>query len=249
MVGTLRAVAATLALLIGTTTFAVAQRPRVEAGLLGGLASSRLVGGLPTDRQHGGHLAAFVRVPVEGAFAFRTEIGVVRRETSYSGAGAACPADWLCLSLTAPGVERVTFTWVEVPLLAEWQPTRRLVGGVTPALFAGPFLAVRLGGVSCTRDGPPSVPDGVPPMPGPEETVLSSCDGEFAPDGAEPAATGDAGFVLGGVLRRGSVGLGARWTRSLTDAVRPSFADASRLAGSRQSTLTLFVEVTPFARR
>jgi len=54
---------------------------------------------------------------------------------------------------------------------------------------------------------------------------------------------GDAGFVVGAALGTGPVSLGFRWNRSLVP-VAPEGSPAGRLAGAKQSTLSLTLELT-----
>jgi hypothetical protein len=176
-------------------------------------------------------------------------VNAARKQVSLSGFGGACPVEMLCLSIAAPSTDRATFSWLEVPLLAEWRPAGPTVLGVTPRVFAGPFVAVRLGAVSCVRTTRYPLPDGDIHDLMARAAFVSSCEGDYNRDGASPASTGDAGFILGGVVRRGTIGVGARWTRSLTDAVRPAFPGTSQLEGARHSTLSLFIEVAPFFRQ
>lgn len=231
----LTTILAGLALLAPLT--AAAQQTGVEVGVLGGPAWNTMTSVPSATRQGASHLGAFASFHLGGGFAFRPEMNAARKQVSLSTFGGGCPVGIFCLSI-APTTDRVTFSWLEVPLLAEWRPLAGTVAGFTPKLFGGPFVAVRVGRVSCLRTGPGSHPE-----------TTSSCSGDYEQDGSEPASTGDAGFVLGGVVRRGTIGVGARWTRSLTDAVRPSFPGASHLEGARHSTLGLFIEVVPFFRR
>jgi hypothetical protein len=232
-----------VALLVPCT--ATAQHAAVEVGFLGGPTWNTMTRVPSATWQSAGHLGAFASFGLGGGVAFRPEVIAARKQVSLSSFGAACPVEVLCLSIAAPSTDRATFTWLEVPLLAEWRPASRPVLGLTPRVFAGPFVAVRVGAVSCVRTSPFAVPDGgVEP-----QEFITSCDGDYGRDSASPASTGDAGFILGGVLRRGALGVGARWTRSLTDAVRPALPGASHLEGARHSTLSLFIEVAPFSRR
>lgn len=225
-----------------------AQQPSIEAGLLTGPTWNSMTGG-PAAASTGrnAHAGVFAAFSLGSGVAFRPELSATRKQVRLASFNSACPAEMLCIAMMVPTSEQVTFTWLEVPLLAEWRPEGRGLLGVTPRLFAGPFLAVRLGGVACTRIGPPSLPEAsAEPVVG---SYTSSCAGDFTKDGPEPASSGDAGFVVGGVLRRGAIGVGARWTRSLTDAVQPSVPDLSQLHGGRQSTLSLFVEIAALSRR
>lgn len=223
---------------------AVAQQTRVEVGFLGGPTWNTMTSVPSATRQGAGHLGAFASFHLGDGFAFRPEMNAARKQVSLSTVGGGCP---ICLSIAPPTTDQVTFSWLEVPLLAEWRPLAGTVAGFTPKLFGGPFVAVRMGRVSCLRTGPGNQPEATSePPPGYD---ISSCSSDYDQDGSEPASTGDAGFVLGGVVRRGTIGVGARWTRSLTDAVRPAFPGASHLEGARHSTLGLFIEVAPFFRR
>lgn len=224
---------------------ATAQKAGFEVGFLGGATWNTMTRVPSATRQGAGHFGGFASFALGGGFAFRPEVIVARKQVSLPGFGGACPVEMLCLSIAAPTTDRATFSWLEVPLLAEWRLSDRPVFGLMPRFFAGPFVAVRLGAVSCVRTSPFAVPDGgVQPL-----DFVSSCDDDYGRDGASPASTGDAGFVLGGVVRRGTIGVGARWTRSLTDAVRPPFPGTSQLEGARHSALSLFIEVAPFTRR
>ncbi|HUG27675.1 MAG TPA: outer membrane beta-barrel protein [Gemmatimonadales bacterium] len=226
---------------------AAAQQSELEVGFVGGPTWNTMTSVPSATRQGAGHLGAFASFHLGGGFAFRPEISAARKQVRLSTFGGGCPAEVTCLSIAPPTSDQVTFSWLEVPLLVEWRPLAGTVAGFTPKLFGGPFLAVRVGRVSCLRTGPRSQPEATSELPPGYD--ISSCSGDYEQDGSEPASTGDAGFVLGGVVRRGTIGVGARWTRSLTDAVRPSFPDASRLEGARHSTLSLFIEVVPFFRR
>jgi hypothetical protein len=230
-----RILATLLLLLLPSTTLAQTALP--TAGLFGGLNRNAVTGVGPATARIGGQAGVFLSFPVGSHLGFRPEAGVSWKQIQATSGGLCSQGERLCLS--APETERATFTWIEVPLLADVRLPGSVVAGLTPHLLAGPFVGVRLGKVACTHIGPPAVPDQLPSSPAP---TMSSCDDAYEADGGSPASNGDAGFVLGGTLRRGSVGLGLRWTRSLVDAVRYSPVGYSPLMGGRHSTVSLTVE-------
>lgn len=239
-----------VALAAGVTflpTFLGAQAPRVEVGLRAGPNRSLLVGGGETDSRVTSQMGLFVEAPVAGALSIRPEVVLSRKSFEYYEGGSHCPADWLCaarssqITVALGEVVRPAFTWLELPVLAAVRLPEVPGVGLRPQLLAGPFVALRLGGVHCDRFGYTSVPDlasiSVDGM------TRSSCDGDYQPDGGHVARNGDAGFVLGGVLRHGAVGIGVRWTRSLVAALEASTIAPTALSGGRHSTLSLTVEL------
>jgi len=235
-----------LGALLLITAPALAQRPGLEVGVRAGPNRSTLTGSAgPIAAGFQGQIGAFLTVPMSARWAIRPELAITRKKVQFTGPESPCPAEGPCIAIYVPASEtgRTTFTWVEVPLLAQFRLPAIGPLNVTPQLMAGPFLAVRLGQVDCQRFGPPTSPEELSTAPS------GSCNEDYQPAGAHPASNGDAGFVLGGVLRRGNVGLGVRWTRSMVDAILGSPFTSSPLTGGRHSTLTLSVELaTAFGR-
>lgn len=224
-----------------------AQRSGVEGGLFGGPNRNLLVGGGSTHSRIHPQVGVFLVAPITRSFAIRPELVLSRKGFEYSEGSTSCPAGWLCaapdhLLVVAPEVVRPAFTWLELPVLAAVRLPEISGSGLRPQLVAGPFVALRVGGVQCDRYAPPGAPDIAANSV--DGLIRSSCSGDYEPDGGRVARNGDAGFVLGAVLRRGAVGVGLRWTRSLVAALEESAFAPATLSGGRHSTLALTVELT-----
>jgi len=139
--------------------------------------------------------------------------------------------------LCDPVEERVipSLTWLQLPLLLEARFHHALGGDVSPRLFAGPFVAVRL---ACSVIEPILA---TPPAPQTEDQgkTVTPCSARSTTSGYN---NGDAGFVAGAGLAIGGFGLNARWTRSLVP-IAPTGSSAGQLAGAKQSTLSVFVDI------
>jgi hypothetical protein len=188
----------------------------VELGLIGGVNRNTLTNAGPIDSRYRGFGGAFVSVPLATrSFRVRPELLVSGKQFRQPAAG------------TDGTVQ--SFTWLELPVLFEARFRHALGRDLTPRLFAGPFVAVRL---ACSTISPASQPNGA--------KLVQDC--EDVPPGGT-FNNGDAGFVLGAGLGAGPVAIGFRWNRSLVP-VAPSGSAAGALAGAKQSTLALTLEVT-----
>ena len=203
----------------------------VEAGVIGGPNRTSLTRAGSIDPEVRGMLGAFISVRLGAGFRLRPEALVAGKRTgaTYSFLTPCLPPG-PCPSVIES--QRTTVTWLESPLLVEYRPggfSRRFA----PRLYAGPFLAIRVGCSLSTQTGA---------QPGTSRLVRACAD--------DPAANphvnnGDGGFVVGGGIHRHGVGLGLRWTRSLADLAPPTIGpnpNPSRLTGARQSTLTATLE-------
>jgi hypothetical protein len=194
----------------------------VDVGIVGGVNRNTATGAGPIDPRYRGSIGAFASFPLAEPLRFRAEMLVTGKQ----------------LGLVCPPIEEKTIqslTWLELPLLLEAQFHRALGGWGSPKLFGGPFVAVRL---ACSVIQP-VVPVPQQPRSNGSSKVVTPC------QDLNPSSfynNGDAGFVVGGGLAVGGVGLGVRWIRSLVP-IAPAGSEAGRLAGAKQSTLALFVDL------
>jgi hypothetical protein len=206
----------------------------IEVGLIGGVNRTAVTGAGPFDARYRFAGGGFMSLPITTGLRFRPEVQVsgkqVGREGSFTPPALPCFPGQAC----PPAVEDVvhSFTWLEVPMLLEARFRGAFGGWGTPRIYAGPFVGLRLACSVITELTNTASPESEPKL-------LQSC------ADAEPGArynNGDAGFVLGGGITAGSIGLGFRWTRSLVP-VSPSDGNASVLAGAKNSTLSLTLEI------
>ncbi|MEZ4585629.1 MAG: hypothetical protein R2909_04410 [Gemmatimonadales bacterium] len=206
----------------------------VELGLIGGPNRNTVTGAGPVDAKYRGSLGAFLSVPVMGSIRLRPEVAVSGKQVGFVEPFGPCdpgPCDPIGERQTA------SFTWLEAPLLVEARLDRALGGWGSPRIYGGPFVAVRL---SCSF----STPIGDTPDPVLEDDtprIVRPCN---PTDGTSARYNnGDAGFVVGGTIAAGSVGVGIRWTRSLVPiAPDQSVLGGGRLIGAKHSTLAVTLE-------
>ncbi|MGE0554383.1 MAG: hypothetical protein AB7R55_13225 [Gemmatimonadales bacterium] len=208
----------------------------VELGLIGGPNRNTVTGAGLVDAKYRGSLGAFLSVPVMGSIRLRPEVAVSGKQVGVTDQVIPpCLPDVLC----DPISERQTasFTWLEAPLLIEARLDRALGGWGTPRIYGGPFVAVRL---SCSFATPIEVtPEPLSDREAPR--IVRPCN---PTDGTSARYNnGDAGFVVGGTIAAGSVGVGVRWTRSLVPiAPDQSVLGGGRLIGAKHSTLAVTLE-------
>jgi len=206
----------------------------IEIGLIGGPNRNTVTGAGPVDAKFRGSLGAFLSVPVMGSIRLRPEVAVSGKQVGFLEPFGSCdpgPCDPLGQRQTA------SFTWLEAPLLVEARFNRALGGWGTPRIYGGPFVAVRL---SCSFATP--IDASQEPLADNETPrIVRPCN---AADGTSARYNnGDAGFVVGGAIAAGSVGLGVRWTRSLVPiAPDQSGLGGGRLIGAKHSTLAVTLE-------
>jgi hypothetical protein len=114
---------------------ATTAQPQIEPGVRIGVTSTTH-GGDPVSpivgRRQGWTAGVFATVDVAGPFALRPELNVTQKGTRYRAGGDE----------RAP-VRSLELSYVELPVLASVQLSRW--GRVTPVLFGGPALGVRVG--------------------------------------------------------------------------------------------------------
>jgi Outer membrane protein beta-barrel domain len=208
----------------------------VEIGIIGGPNRNTVTGAGPVDAKIRGSLGGFLSVPVIGSIRLRPEVLVSGKQVGFTDSfiPPCLPPGTQCVPITA--TEKASFTWLEAPLLIEARFPRAISRDVTPRIYGGPFIAVRL---ACSFSNPVAdvpVPQG---SSGPELVrPCSSADGSTT-----RYNNGDAGFVVGGTIAAGGVGIGVRWTRSLVPiAPDQSVAAGNRLIGAKNSTLAVTLE-------
>jgi len=208
----------------------------VEIGVIGGPNRSTVTGAGEVDPKIRGSLGGFLSVPVIGSIRLRPEVSVSGKQVGFTNTliPPCLPTGDPCLPVTE--TEKASFTWLEAPLLIEARFPRAISRDLTPRLYAGPFIAVRL---ACSFSNPVAttpIPEG---STGPELVrPCTSADGS-----ATRYNNGDAGFVVGGTIAAGGIGIGLRWTRSLVPiAPDQSATDGSRLIGAKSSTLAVMLE-------
>lgn len=204
----------------------------VEVGVIGGPNRTTVTGAGPIDPNIRGSLGAFVSVRLGEGFRLRPEVLVTGKRVGAEPFSVLDQPGILrdCLP-NAPcpqsiDFETVTLTWIEAPLLLEYR-FGGLGRAVSPRLYGGPFLALRVG---CSESLV---------LLNPSERLVRSCGEQTAL--SPQYNNGDGGFVLGGAVARRGVAVGLRWTRSLAE-VAPFQASVSRLVGAKQSTLTATLE-------
>ena len=205
----------------------------VEIGLIGGPNRTSATGIGSVDAEIRGEIGGFLSVPIIGRLRLRPEVMVSGKELGATEVFLPpCLPPGGCSPVTQ--TQEASFTWLQVPVLFETKFTRAIGGWGTPKLYAGPFVAIRL---ACSF----SVPIEVTATS--EETKLVQ-DCEDPATGAVRYNNGDAGFVLGGAIASGGIGIGFRWTRSLVPlAPDQSVTAPGRLIGAKSSTLTLTLEL------
>lgn len=207
----------------------------VEIGVIGGPNRNTVTGVGPADAKVRGSLGGFVSVPLVGPIRLRPELAVTGKRVGFtSTAFTPCLPPGPCPPVTIR--ETASFTWLEAPLLFEARFPRAFGRWITPRIYGGPFLAVRLAcSLSTPLDTAP-VPEG-----GASPQLVQSCTDPDA--SAIHYSNGDAGFAIGGTIAAGGVGIGFRWTRSLVPlAPDQTVLDQSRLVGAKSSTLAITVE-------
>lgn len=228
-----------LAAVLGTAPPVVAQND-ARLGMLAAVSRSTMVGAFDAQGRFSGQVGLFAAVPVGRSLALRPELSVAwRRVGSAAFLAPQCPVEMLCTQSLAE-VEEVTATnWLEVPVLVEL--TLPSAGRVRPILMAGPYGAIRLACSFTTSE------------PGMVSTVQTCRDGEpiregpFPIEGIPPNRKADAGFVVGGGVRIGAIGVGLRWTRSLVvtfPEARFGGLGSTLLSGGRYSTVAVTVDVS-----
>ncbi|MGE0441168.1 MAG: outer membrane beta-barrel protein [Gemmatimonadales bacterium] len=200
----------------------------VEIGLVGGVNWSTLTGSDRITARVSGTGGGFLSVPVAGSLRLRPELSVDnRRVESTRDIIPPCLPPGPCPPIEERQV--ATFTWLEAPVLAEWRMDGALGRSLRPRIYGGPFVAIRLGCSFTT-----------PVEGGGSTSFVVGCG---SPDVGNQYHNGDAGFILGGAIASGGLGIGARWIRSLVPvAPAGSNPGAGYLLGAKSSTLVLTME-------
>lgn len=204
----------------------------VEVGVIGGPNRNTVTGVGPVDPRVRGMLGGFASVRLGDGFRLRPELVVSGKQiATNSDINLPCLPPGPC-----PGpiteTETTSITWLEAPILLEYRFDRFGTGRIGPKLYGGPFMAIRVG---CSLSSP------VSPTTTPErDRIVRSCSTDNT-DGTR-FNNGDAGFVVGGGIGTGSVGIGFRWTRSLVEVAPFQGNGFSRLIGAKQSTLSATLE-------
>ncbi len=201
----------------------------VEIGLVGGPNRNSVTGAGPIEPRFRGMLGGFASVRLGDGLRLRPELLVSGKQVAIDTdivdpcQPGPCPLPFVETETTA-------ITWVEAPLLLEYRfdPIGR--GRLAPKIYGGPFMAIR---ISCSL----SVTQ-VPRSSG--DRLVRSCATDNT--GGTRFNNGDAGFVIGGGIGTGSVGIGLRWTRSLVEMAPFQLNGTSRLIGAKQSTLAATLE-------
>ena len=209
----------------------------VELGLIGSVNRNTVTGAGPVDPRFRGSIGGFMSLPLGTVFRLRPEVMVSGKYIAETDELNVPFDPFPCLPAVScvPVLQETTrsLTWLEIPVLLEARFRRALGGWGTPKVYGGPFVAVRL---SCNV----SIKGVDENAPAPTSArLIKSCD-EFQPNATYN--NGDAGFVLGAGVSAGLVGVGFRWTRSLVP-VAPFGSSVGRLAGAKQSTLALTLEL------
>jgi hypothetical protein len=211
----------------------------VEIGFIGGPNRNTATGAGPVDPKFRGSFGGFLSVPVVGDFRIRPEIAVSGKQVGWRNEFIQPCLPDLPDAPCGPvsQLETGSFTWLEVPILLEARFHRALRELGTPRLYAGPFVAVRL---ACSFAVP--VPSDEPAPAGSDgPRLVTPCASGTA--GSTRYNNGDAGFVVGGAIGLGPVGLGLRWIRSLVPiAPDQSTVDGRPFVGAKHSTLALTLE-------
>jgi len=204
----------------------------VEIGFIGGPNRNTATGAGPVDAKFRGSFGGFLSVPVVGDLRIRPEIAVSGKQVAFRTPVTGCTEGDCGLN----PAETASFTWLEVPLLLEARLHRTLRELGSPRLYAGPFVAVRL---ACSFAVP--VEPSQPPAGAFDTRLVTPC---ASPDaGGARYNNGDAGFVVGGAIGLGPVGLGLRWIRSLVPiAPDQATVDGRPFVGAKHSTLALTLE-------
>ena len=228
-----------LALII-PAVMAAQERP-VQIGLVGGVNRSTMTGVGPVNAEFAGQAGLFAQFQVGSRFSFRPEMSVSWKRLGTSSPPIYCdpgPCPLATQLNYIPNDQTTSLSWLEVPLLAEVS-LPQIGSGITPRLIAGPYVAVRLScSVSSTTNLIYDLPAGVEP-PGPVVTYSQSCD-----DGTGWSyGNGDAGYVLGAGIGTRRLGVGLRWTRSMVATVAQVPFGNSSLAGGKQSTLAITLDL------
>ncbi|MEO8451658.1 MAG: hypothetical protein ABI647_17830 [Gemmatimonadota bacterium] len=209
----------------------------LEIGLVGGPNRNTVTGAGPVDPKIRGLLGGYLSVPIAGGLRLRPEVLVSGKLVGFPNEILVppCLPPGGCLPIS--GQETASFTWLEAPILLETRFHRALGGWGTPRIYGGPFVAVRL---ACSFSTPASAQPA--PLNGTVPQLVQSCN---AADGSSTRYNnGDAGFVIGGAISTGGIGLGFRWTRSLVPiAPDQSVLTGSRLIGAKNSTLAVTLEI------
>jgi outer membrane protein with beta-barrel domain len=210
----------------------------VEVGLVGGVNRNTLTGAGPIDPRYRASGGVYASFPVADPFRFRAEVLVTGKQFGITQTFfPPCAVNVLCDPIVEQTIH--SLTWLELPLLLEAR-FRHAFGSVTPRVFGGPFVAVR---IACSVITAAPLPVGQ--VGSANAKVVTPCT-EVQP--TVSYNNGDAGFVAGGGLALGGAGLSLRWTRSLVP-VAPSGSQSGALAGAKQSTLALLVEIGTRLRR
>lgn len=207
----------------------------VEIGFIGGPNRNTATGAGPIDAKFRGSFGGFLSVPVVGDLRIRPEIAVSGKQLGFQTPLAGGCTEGDCGLNPA---ETASFTWLEVPLLFEARFHRTLRELGSPRLYAGPFVAVRL---ACSFAEPVPLSEPAQQPGGNDTRLVTPCASSSA--GATRYNNGDAGFVVGGAIGLGPVGLGLRWIRSLVPiAPNQTTVDGRPLVGAKHSTLALTLE-------
>ncbi|MFN0180618.1 MAG: outer membrane beta-barrel protein [Gemmatimonadales bacterium] len=200
----------------------------VEAGLVGGPNRTTLTGAGPVNPSVRGMLGGFVSVRLGDGFRLRPEVLVSGKQSGVTTELLPpCAPPGACAAIIQR--ENTSLTWLEAPLLLEYRPDG-FGRDFAPRLFAGPFLALRVGCSQSVRTS--NDPNNI--------HLVRTC-GDQTPQSPQ-FNNGDGGFVLGGGLYRRGVGVGLRWTRSLAEVAPFQSGNFSTLFGAKQSTLTATLE-------
>ena len=205
----------------------------IEIGITGGPNwTTTADAGSSVDGRFRGSLGGFASFPVSDPLRIRAELLVTGTQMGLpQQAVPPCLPTVLCDPVEVRVIP--SFTWLQLPLLLEARFHRALGGDVSPRLFAGPFVAVRL---ACSMIQPILTS---PPQPADPGKTVTPCASQASTSSFN---NGDAGFVAGAGLAIGGFGLNARWTRSLVP-IAPNGSAAGPLAGAKQSTLAVFVDI------
>ncbi len=202
----------------------------VEVGVVGGPNRSSVTGAGPIDARFRGMLGAFASVRLGDGLRLRPELLVSGKQVATNtDFFPPCLPPGPCQPITE--TETTSITWLEAPLLLEYR-FDQIAGRLGPKLYAGPFMAIRIGCSLSTSRVPAPATAG--------DRLIRSCATENT--GGTRFNNGDAGFVVGGGFGTGSVGIGFRWIRSLAEVAPFQSTGTSRLIGAKQSTLAVTLE-------
>ena len=230
-----------LGLVLIFPAFLHAQERVVQVGLVGGVNRSTMTGVGPVNAEFAGQAGLFAQFRLGSKVSFRPEMSVSWKRLGTGGSPIPCdpgPCPLATQLSYIPNDQTTSLSWLEVPLLAQVS-LPRIGSDITPRLVAGPYVAVRLScSVSSTTNFIYDLPGGIEP-PGPVVTYSQGC----AEATGSSHGNGDAGYVLGAGIGTRRFGVGLRWTRSMVATVPHAPFGNSSLAGGKQSTLAITVDL------